>query len=146
MQVQERTEYIGLPNATVEVGDLAHEIGKRYLAELWKFVEAHRDLGLKKAYVWARMEKNPVDKIKTIFKYDLLLKPLKKLRQSSSLYEYDYLTDTMLLLWSIPHRSQFRNMLAYPERCDPKQIEAVKRYIKQQGLKIDSKPIIIPIN
>ena len=146
MQVVEHTEYIGLPNAIVEVGDLAHEIGKRYLVELWKFVEAHKDLGLEKAYVWARMEKNPLDRIKTIFKFDMLKAPFKKLKQSSSLFEYCYLTDTMLLLWSIPHRSQFRNMLAYPERCDPKQIDVIKRYIKQQGIKIDSKPIIIPIN
>jgi hypothetical protein len=145
MLSEEKTEYIELPNAIVEVGDLAHEVGKRYLDKLWKVVEAHADLGLEKLYIWARIEKNIAEKTKTKFKMFGLLKPLEKLRQSSALYEYDFKKEQMLLLWTIPHRSEFRNILTYPERNTPEYVDTIKRYIKQEGLKINMKPIIIPL-
>lgn len=146
MTVTEETKFIGLPNSPVEVGDLTKEISKDFLAKLWYVIEQSEKLKLPKIWIWARVERNVFDKGKTKFQFFALERPWKKLHQSSALFEYDYNKEQCLLLWSLPHRSQFLNILKYPERCSPEYIKTIKKYIKQEGIKINTNPIIIPFS
>jgi len=128
----------------IEAGDLSNEIGKRFMKRLWSSIEFHSKFGLDKIYFLSMIRKNPSNLEEINVTIKALKAPLTYPRESMDHWEYDYRSEKLTLLWSLPHRTEMKNFLRAPEKYNKDLIKWIKQYIKNEGinLKDDSSKVI----
>lgn len=122
-------------SSPIEVGELAHEMGKDHMTRLIDMIEAHRNL-IDEYYIQVIHRKNPFDLIQERARINVLMvaRPTKPLMEDDvDLYYVNNKTDSFKLLWSLPHWSEFPIFLANPHEHDPKLIHWIKLYQKAQA-------------
>lgn len=134
MEVKRKTRELHLDDPYTECNDVAHEIGKFYMADLRDAIETGRKLSLDKLWLAVNVRKNPIYHRKLHIKIGLIDKPLTKLRESFDLWEYNYPKEELTCLWSLPHRYEMKNYLSTPDKFDPKLIHWINQFLKQEGI------------
>ena len=137
-KIIQSSEEINVPDQFLEAGDLANEVGKKLMKDLFKSIERYANLGFSKLYFLTGVRKDPTD----IRKIHLLIQPLhhklKFLRESYDFWEYNYLIDKLELIWSVPHITEMKNFLRAPDKYSPKLIQDIKSYLKQENIDLKS--------
>jgi len=131
-------------SSPVEAGDLTNEIGKKcYMKGLWECIHDHQKY--KRTILWfvVHTKKDIVDRNTTKITIAAVGKPLKLYHQNVDLWRYNYLSEELDLLWSLPHRTDMMNFLRSPEKYDKKLIRWINAYIKQDNINLDDKNKII---
>lgn len=138
---------INISDKVVEAGEIVQEMVKYYNKSLWRAIEDHRDLGRNRLYFQVKMKRNPYDHNKFHLKILPHRKELSKLYEDCDFYLYDYEKDSLIWLWSVPHKVMFKNFLSDESKYDKNLIKCIKEFLKQENLKLeDFKPSkIIPI-
>lgn len=144
-QITKTKKSIPLPNDLyVETNDLTTEIGKYYLERLWKNIELHEVMGLKKIYFIVKSEKNPLMPNQLVIRICAIKHPLHFMREQMDHWEYDYVKNKLKILWSVPHRVEMKNFLRAPEKYNPDIIKWIKQYLHQEKINLnDSSSIVI---
>jgi len=128
----------------IESGDLANEAGKSYMKGLWKAIDNHAKLKLDKIWIMAKAEKEHFAHRAIKIMFGVMDKPLRYMRESMDLWEYDYKNNKLKLLWSLPHRSGMKNFLRAPDKYSKDLIKWINMYIDQENINLkDSKTQII---
>jgi len=140
MEVKKTHRFLNITDPYVECGDLAKEIGKHYMTDLMKAIEEGSKFNREKLWFICVFKKNPFQKEKMHLKIGISDFPIKKMRESMDLWEYNYKTNELTAIWSLPHRFEMKNYLRTPELYDKKLIHWINQYLKQEN--IDIKTII----
>jgi hypothetical protein len=144
-QVIETRENIRSNDVYVEAGDLANEVGKRYMKQLWKSIERHSSLNEPILYFISMIKKNPKNSTEILLYIMPCKNKFKLLRESCDHWQYDYKKNELTLLWSIPHRTEMKNFLRAPEKYNKDIIRWINDYIAQEHIDLndDSSSVIV---
>lgn len=140
-------DYIGTNDLNVEAGDMVNEMGKVYTGKVKEAIESHRLSGLSKIFILVESKKHSSNWNEIHLNITVFPRRFSKMYESMDYFEYDYKEDKLKLLWSVPEMGAMKMYLRDPEKYNPKFIEWIKRYLKQEGInlkKIKSKVIELP--
>lgn len=135
-EVIEKKRDIQVADFDITAGDLANEVGKIYMKDLWEAIERNAKLGNKKLFFLTMIRKNPT-KLTEINVYIFpFVQYSEKLRESSDLWQYDYEKEKLQLIWSIPHRTEMKNFLRSPEKYNKDLIKWIRQYLHQENINL----------
>lgn len=138
-EVIEKKENINVSDYIIEAGDLANEVGKKLMKDLYASIERHASLNIPKLYFLTSIKKDPTNLQQIHLYIKVMSRQLHYLRENFSLWEFDYGNEKLKLLWSIPHRTEMKNFLREPSKYSPDLIKWIKMYLKQEKINLHDK-------
>lgn len=129
--------FINTNDIEIASGDLANEIGKKLMQRLEHSIKFHRDFQLDRIYFITMIKKDPTNLKEINIYIKASRQPLRILRESVDLWEYDYREEKLNLIWSLPHRTEMKNFLRSPEKYNKDLISWIKAYVKQENINLN---------
>lgn len=118
-----------------EAGDLANEIGKIYMQDLNSAIDDAKSLKAhfnnNKLFFIVQTEKDPLNLQNIEIRIGITDKLFNKLFESTDFWEYDYKSNKLNLLWSVPSRIDMKNFLRSPEKYSKEIIGWIRQYLKE---------------
>lgn len=131
-----KEEHSKLAYNPIAAGDLANEAGKSYMNGLFKAIDDHEKYKRNILWIAVKIEKERWDKRVIKISYGVMDKPLKFMRESMDLWEYDYRNSKLKLCWSLPHRVEMKNFLRAPEKYSKDLIRWINEYVAQERINL----------
>jgi len=141
--VKETEDKIHAPAFNIAAGDLANEMGKVYSKRVIEAIEDHAQFNLDIIYILVETKRHSsnwkeVQLIITVFPKD---KKLNRMYESMDYFEYNYKTDKLILLWSIPERGAMKTFLRNPDKYSPYLLAWIRQYIKENNLDLNQQAV-----
>jgi hypothetical protein len=137
--VIEKTVKISVPNYDITAGELADEVGKVYMDDLWKAIERNVKLKKKVIYYLTTVRKDPKELTKIIIYIMPFERPIVYKRESMDLWKFDYEKEELKLIWSVPHRAEMKTFLRAPELYHKDLIKWIREYLDQENINLNDK-------
>lgn len=137
--VIEKKEKISVPNYEITAGELADEVGKIYMKDLWKAIERNIKQKQKTIYYLTTVRKDPKALTKILIYIWPFLRPIIYKRESMDLWKFDYEKEELKLIWSVPHRAEMKTFLRSPELYNKDLIKWIREYLDQENLDLNDK-------